>query len=127
MMFNHVLTTKYTDYIKNSVEFSIFLADSSPEEIKEIIKELSSNKASDIPIIILKHCSHMMSPILAKFVNSFSNLGLFPSILKTGIVSPVLKKTILNYLKIIDQSQHFQFLVNYSKNYIQANLCIFNS
>ena len=38
---------KYTDYIKNSVESSIFLADSSPEEIIEIIKELSSNKASD--------------------------------------------------------------------------------
>ena len=34
----------------------------------------------------------MMSPILAKFFNSFSNLGLFPSILKTGIVSPVFKK-----------------------------------
>ena len=83
---------KYTDYIKNSVESSIFLADSSPEEIIEIIKELSSNKASDIPIIILKRCSHMMSPILAKFFNSFSNLGLFPSILKTGIVSPVFKK-----------------------------------
>ena len=31
----------------------------------------------------------MMSPILAKF---FSTLGLFPSILKTGIVSPVFKK-----------------------------------
>ena len=83
---------KYTDYIKNSVESSIFLADSSPEEIIEIIKELSSNKASDIPIIILKRCSHMMSPILAKFLNSFYNLGLFPSILKTGIVSPVFKK-----------------------------------
>ena len=33
---------KYTDYIKNSVESSIFLADSSPEEIKKVIKELSS-------------------------------------------------------------------------------------
>ena len=62
---------KYTDYIKNSVESSIFLADSSPEEIIEIIKELSSNKASDIPIIILKRCSHMMSPILAKFLTHF--------------------------------------------------------
>ena len=76
---------KYTDYIKNSVESSIFLADSSPEEIKKVIKELSSNKAGDIPIIILKRCSQMMSPILAKFFNSFSNLGVFLSILKTGI------------------------------------------
>ena len=62
---------KYTDYIKNSVESSIFLADSSPEEIKEIIKTLSSNKASDIPIILLKRCSHMISPIQTKFFNSF--------------------------------------------------------
>ena len=34
----------------------------------------------------------MISPILAKFFNSFSHLGVFPSILKTGIVSPVFKK-----------------------------------
>ena len=31
---------KYTDYIKNSVESSIFLADSSSEEIKEIIRQV---------------------------------------------------------------------------------------
>ena len=49
---------KYTDYIKNSVESSIFLADSSPEEIKKVIKELSSNKASYIPIIVLKNVAH---------------------------------------------------------------------
>ena len=56
------------------------------------IIQYTYNKASDIPIIILERCSHMMSPILAKFFNSFLNLGLIPSILKTGIVSPVLKK-----------------------------------
>ena len=58
---------------ENSVESSIFLADSSPEEIIEIIIELSSNKASDIPIIILKRCSHMMSRN-TKFYYHFNNI-----------------------------------------------------
>ena len=44
----------YKDYVKNSVESSIYLSDCSSEEIKEIIKELSPNKACDIPITVLK-------------------------------------------------------------------------
>ena len=83
----------YTDYVKNSVESNIYLSDCSSEEIKEIIKELSPNKASDIPITVLKHISTITSPIiLAKFYNTFMSSGTFPSVLKTGIVSPVYKK-----------------------------------
>ena len=82
----------YADYIKNSVESSIFLDECSPDEINEIIKDLSSNKASDIPIKILKCISTITSPILAKFFNAFISSGIFPKILKTGIVSPVYKK-----------------------------------
>ena len=82
----------YTDYVKNSVESSIYLSECSSEEIKEIIKELSPNKASDIPITVLKRISTITSPILAKFYNTFMSSGTFPSVLKTGIVSPVYKK-----------------------------------
>ena len=82
----------YTDYIRNSVESSIFLNECSPEEINEIIRELSSNKASDIPVRVLKCISSVISPILAKFFNMFMSSGIFPNILKTGIVSPVYKK-----------------------------------
>ena len=82
----------YTNYIKNSVQSSIYLNDCSSIEISEIIKELSTNKSSDIPIVLLKRCSPIISPILSNFYNLFMSSGTFPVILKTGIVSPVYKK-----------------------------------
>ena len=82
----------YTEYMKNPVESSIFLNECSPEEISEIIKELSSNKSSDIPIKVLKCISTPISSILAKFFNKFMPTGIYPSILKIGMVSPVYKK-----------------------------------
>ena len=47
---------------------------------------------SSIPITVLKRKSTITSPILAKFYNTFMSSGTFPSVLKTGIVSPVYKK-----------------------------------
>ena len=84
--------TNYTDYIKNSIESSIHLADCSIEEINDIINKLSGNKSSDISITLLKRCTHIISPILHKFLNIFLSSGIFPEILKTSIVSPVYKK-----------------------------------
>ena len=72
--------------------FTIYLTDSSPDEIKKIICDFSSSKASDIPITLLKRCSNFLSPVLAVFYNKFMHSGIFPDILKTGIVSPVYKK-----------------------------------
>ena len=69
----------YTDYVKNSVESSIYLSECLSEEIKDIIKELSSNKASDIPIIVLKCISTITSPIFANFYNAFMSSGTFPN------------------------------------------------
>ena len=53
---------------------------------------MSTNKSSDIPIVLLKRCSPIISPILSNFYNLFTSSGTFPVILKTGIVSPVYKK-----------------------------------
>ena len=83
---------KFTDYLKNSSNTSLYLKECSPDEIIDIIKELSSNKSSDLPIPVIKHCANILSPVLSKFYNRFMRLGIFPNILKTGIVSPVLKK-----------------------------------
>ena len=79
----------FNDFIGCSVESSIYLTDSSPDEIKKIICDFSSSKASDIPITLLKRCSNFLSPELAVFYNKFMHSGIFPDILKTGIVSPV--------------------------------------
>ena len=113
----------YTDYVKNSVKSSIYLSECSSEEIKKIIKELSPNKASDIPITVLKHISTITSPILANFYNAFMSSGTFPNVLKTGIVSPVYKKGTLSNLITIDLFQLFQYLANYLKN-LYINLFI---
>ena len=42
--------------------------------------------------------------------------GIFPDILKTGIVSPVYKKGNPQLLDNYRPTLHFQFLVNYLKN-----------
>ena len=82
----------FTDYIRNSVESSIFLTECYPSEIENLIKELSSNKSSDVPITVLKRISTTLAPILSKFYNKFMSTGIFPKILKAAIVSPVYKK-----------------------------------
>ena len=82
----------FTDYMGPSVSSSIFLNDCSTDEVKDIIKDMSNNKASDIPIKALKHCTDIISPLLSKFYNKFMGIGLFPSILKTGLITPIYKK-----------------------------------
>ena len=57
-----------------------------------LIKDLKNDKASDIPIVILKKASNYLSRHLANFFNKFMEDGKFPSILKTGMISPIYKK-----------------------------------
>ena len=83
---------KFTDYMGPSVSSSIFLSNCSCNEIKEIISEMVNGKSSDIPIVILKRCSALISPILTQFYNSFMDEGLFPDLLKIGQISPIFKK-----------------------------------
>ena len=61
-------------------------------EIKKIISELSSSKASDIPIRVLKACSDIISPLLTKFYNIFMQKAIFPNMLKVAQVTPIYKK-----------------------------------
>ena len=51
-------------------------------EVLDIIKNLSPNKASDIPVRVLKASSTVFSPILTKFFNYFIDNSIFPDILK---------------------------------------------
>lgn len=82
----------FTNYMSRSVDSSIFLSECTCEEIEELIKDLSSNKSSDIPIVILKRCKSFISPVLTRFYNEFMRTGIFPDILKTGLISPIYKK-----------------------------------
>ena len=82
----------FTEYIRNSVEGSIFLSECNPSEIEHLIKEMSPSKSSDMPIKVLKRISVIISPILSTFYNKFMSSGIFPNILKIAIVCPVYKK-----------------------------------
>lgn len=83
---------KFTEYMGPSEMSSMFLSKCSSEEISYIISELVNGKASDIPIIILKRCSSIVSPILSKFYNNFMEAGVFPNTLKSGCITPIFKK-----------------------------------
>ena len=82
----------FTEFLGHSNSSSVYLADSTPDEIKKIISELENSKASDIPIKIIKKSSHIISPFLAKHFNNSMARGVFPNILKIGKITPVYKK-----------------------------------
>ena len=63
-------------------------------QISKLIKELDSTKATgpdSIPVVVLKHISPELSPILAKLFNRCLNERCFPTSWKTSAVCPVYK------------------------------------
>ena len=83
---------KFSDYLNKSVSGSIFMRNCTIPEIKKIISELSSSKASDIPIRVLKACFDIISPLLTKFYNILMQKAIFPNMLKVAQVTPIYKK-----------------------------------
>ena len=67
---------------------SIFLSHCDETELIDIIKEFDDNKASDININVLKSCSKH----LVNFFDKFLDMGIFPTILKSGMITPIFKK-----------------------------------
>ena len=83
----------FASFFKNKrVKNSIFLSETSPEEIEEIVENLENNKASDVSIFILKKITRYISGHLADFFNHFMVDGIFPDILKVGKITPIYKK-----------------------------------
>ena len=79
-------------YFDKTVMSSIYLKDCDIHEVATIIRDLDSNKSSDIPVKIIKHSVHLISPVLCKYLNIFMAKGLFPNILKVGRITPIYKK-----------------------------------
>ena len=82
----------FETFLNKKCNSSMFLDDCSEAEILEIIKELSQNKASDIPILLIKQTTHIISPYLSKLYNHYMTEGIFPDILKLGKITPIFKK-----------------------------------
>ena len=87
---SHILS--FEQYIGPKNDNSIFLEDCSEVEILKIISELDNNKASDLPIRVIKKAAHLIAPVLAQYFNLFMMEGVFPEILKIGRITPIFKK-----------------------------------
>ena len=82
----------FEQYIGPKNKNSIFLEDCSHVEILKIISELDNNKASDLPIRVIKKAAHTIAPVLAQYFNLFMESGVFPDVLKVGKITPIFKK-----------------------------------
>ena len=88
----------FSDYLSNESSSTIFLQPTDKEEIANIISSLNSNKTSgpnSIPHRTLFLLINEISKQLADLFNLSFMTGVFPSVLKTAKVVPVLRK-ILN-------------------------------
>ena len=82
----------FAQFMNKSVPKSIYLEDTNEVEITEIIGGFQNNKASDIPICVLKKTSHLIAGPISKLYNECMKLGTFPSPFKIGKVTPIYKK-----------------------------------
>ena len=91
---NHLISsTDVTSFMSRPNERSMFMRPCDLEEISNIIRDLDNNKASDIPIHVIKNCNHVLSPYLTHLFNNLMVEGIFPQTLKTGKITPIHKKS----------------------------------
>ena len=77
---------------------SMYMYPCTMTEVGEVIAALENGKASDIPILLLKKCSLVLLEHLYRFLDYFLTHGIFPGILKKGLISPAYKKGDSRYL-----------------------------
>ena len=82
----------FLDFLAPANDKTMYLEDCSPDEIMSIISDLDNNKASDIPIRIVKKVSHIIAPTLSMYYNILMKDGIFPGVLKIGKITPIYKK-----------------------------------
>ena len=86
--------TKFQDYLKNPNEHSIYLHETTPDEVEKIISNLDSKKAADIYGIstqLIKDGGLVMVEIITLLFNMSISQGKFPDALKNGKIIPIHK------------------------------------
>ena len=84
--------TPFSSFLTQPNSSNIFLNECTPDEITNIISELENDKASDIPIKVIKRSSQIIAPVLSKLINDSMQSGIFPDKLKIGRITPIFKK-----------------------------------
>ena len=82
----------FQSYLPKLQQQSLFLSETSTDEITSIIKDLKNGKSSDIPITVVKRVKDIIAPHLCKLFNSCISTGTFPLCLKLGKITPIHKK-----------------------------------
>ena len=83
---------RFTQYLPSPTESSMFLYESSLNEITQIISELKNGKPSDLPICLIKKIKFCITPTLCDLYNKCMISGKFPETLKVGRITPIYKK-----------------------------------
>jgi hypothetical protein len=72
---------------------TIILYESTSQEVFKIIKSLkNSNSLNDIPVKILKKVGYDLSPFISHLFNMCIGQGVYPTRLKSALVTPIFKK-----------------------------------
>ena len=112
--------SKFSDFLKNSVPNSIFLAPVDDQEISDMFSNLDSSKScgpNSIPSNLLKeHAKAFFCPVKEMINSSFAE-GTFPNILKTAQVCTVFKK---GELDLRENYRPISLLSNLSKRFERA-------
>ena len=86
--------TKFQDYLKNPNEHSMFLKETEPAEVYQLLTKLDVNKSDDIYRIsakLLLPIAHIICFPLSSLINKSFECGEFPSMLKLAKVIPLFK------------------------------------
>ena len=86
--------TKFQDYLKNPNEHSIYLHQTTPDEVEKIIGKLDTNKAADIYGMsskLIKEGGSAMVEIITFLFNMSITQGKFPDALKNAKIIPIHK------------------------------------
>ena len=86
------LVPKFTDFMPSACQTRVNFTECTEDEIEAIISEMQNNKASDIPIHVVKYTAKTIVPVLVNTFNKCMVDGYFPTELKIGRVSPIYKK-----------------------------------
>lgn len=86
--------TKYQDYLRNPNDHSIYLQETTPDEVGKLVTKLDSKKSADIYGIsgkMIKEGGSVMVEIITLLFNMSISQGKFPDALKNAKVVPVHK------------------------------------
>jgi len=89
---------------------SFFLQPVCEDEIRSLINNLDTHKATDpddIPVLALKNCRLVIAPWLAKLINECFVLGVFPDVLKWQELLRCLNLVISPFATIIVQYLYY--------------------